>query len=43
MVFEIERISGRLRLLYAAFGLRHPGPEVRRPSVYEMAHRRLNR
>lgn len=42
MVFEIERISGRLRLLYAAFGLRHPGPEMRRPSVYEVAHRRLS-
>ena len=33
MVFEIERIGGRLRLLYAAFGLRHPGPEMRQPSV----------
>jgi hypothetical protein len=43
MVFEIERISGRLRLLYAAFGLRHPGTEMRQPSVYEVAHRRLNR
>jgi hypothetical protein len=43
MVFEIERINGRLRLLYVAFGLRHPGPEVRQPSVYEVAHRRLNR
>ena len=43
MVFEIERISGRLRLLYLAFGLRHPGREVRQPSVYEVAHRRLNR
>jgi len=42
MVFEIERIGGRLRLLYAAFGLRHPGPEMRQPSVYEVAHRRLS-
>lgn len=41
MVFEIERISGRLRLLYAAFGLRHPDPQMRQPSVYEVAHRRL--
>ena len=37
MVLEIERISGRLRLLYAAFGLRHPGPGVPQPSVYEIA------
>lgn len=42
MVFEIERISGRLRLLCAAFGLRHPGSEMRQPSVYEVAHRRLS-
>jgi hypothetical protein len=42
MVLEIGRIGGRLRLLYAAFGLRHPGPGVRQPSVYEIAHRRLN-
>jgi hypothetical protein len=43
MVFEIERISGRLRLLYAGFGMRHPGPEMRQRSVYEVAHRRPNR
>lgn len=42
MVFEIERISDRLRLLYAAFGLRHPGREMRQPSVYDVAHRRLS-
>jgi hypothetical protein len=41
MVFEIVRIRGRLRLIYAAFGLRHPPPESRQPSVYEVAHRRL--
>jgi hypothetical protein len=41
MVFEIERIDGRLRLLYAAFGLRHPSREMRQPSVYEIADRRL--
>ena len=35
MVFEIDRISGQLRLLYTAFGLWHPGPEMRQPSVYE--------
>ena len=42
MVFEITRdSSGRLRLAYAAFGLRHPPAESRQPSVYEVAHRRL--
>jgi hypothetical protein len=41
MVFDIDRVDGRLRLLYAAFGLRHPGRDVRQPSVYEIAHRRL--
>lgn len=43
MVFEINRIGGRLRLLFAAFGLRHPARETRQPSVYAIAHRRLNR
>lgn len=42
MVFDIDRVDGRLRLLYAAFGLRHPGRDVRQPSVYEIAHRRLH-
>jgi len=42
MVFDIDRIEGRLRLLYAGFGLRHPGSNVRQPSVYEIAHRRLH-
>ena len=42
MVFEIDRIDGRLRLLYAAFGLRHPPRESRQQSVYAIAHRRLN-
>lgn len=42
MVLEITRdASGRLRLAYAAFGLRHPPPQSRQPSVYEIAHRRL--
>jgi len=41
MVFEIVRIRGRLRLIYAAFGLRHPPRESRQPSVYEVAHRPL--
>jgi hypothetical protein len=42
MVFDIDRVEGRLRLLYAAFGLRHPGRDLRQPSVYEIAHRRLH-
>lgn len=43
MVFEITRdSSGRLRLAYAAFGLRHPPRQSRQPSVYEVAHRRLS-
>lgn len=34
--------EGRLVLAFLAFGLRHPGPNVRQPSVYDVAHRRLN-
>jgi hypothetical protein len=42
MVFEITRDSrGRLRLAYAAFGLRDPPSQSRQPSVYEVARRRL--
>ena len=44
MVFTIERDSrARLRLAFAAFGLRHPARGSRQPSVYEAAHRRLHR
>jgi hypothetical protein len=43
MVFEINRVEGRLGLVYAAFGLRHPGRNVRQPSVYRIADRRLRR
>jgi hypothetical protein len=43
MVLRIARdTDGRLGLAYLAFGLRHPGPDVRQPSVYEVAHRRMN-
>jgi len=43
MVLRIARDSdSRLRLAYRAFGLRHPGRDVGQPSVYEVAHRRLN-
>jgi hypothetical protein len=41
MVFDIDRVDGRLRLLYVAFGLRHPRGNTRQPLVYEIAHRRL--
>ncbi len=42
MVLRIARQpDGRLSLAYAAFGLRHPAREVRQPSVYQVAHRRL--
>lgn len=41
MVLEIDQRGDRLVLAYVAFGLRHPGREVRQPSVYEVAHRRL--
>jgi hypothetical protein len=43
MVFEISRVEGRLGLVYAGFGLRHPGRNVRQPSVYRIADRRLRR
>jgi hypothetical protein len=43
MVFRIVRDrQGRLGLVYAAFGLRHPSPDMRQPSVYQVAHRRLH-
>lgn len=43
MVFRIVRDrEGRLGLAYAAFGLRHPSPDMRQPSVYQVAHRRLH-
>jgi hypothetical protein len=38
MVFRIVRERrGRLGLVYAAFGLRHPSPDVRQPPVYQVA------
>ncbi len=43
MVFTIERDGrGRLRLSFAAFGLRHPSRASRQPSVYRIADRRLH-
>lgn len=41
MVLDIDRRDGHLVLSYLAFGLRHPARDVRQPSVYEVAHRRL--
>jgi hypothetical protein len=42
MVFEIDRVAGRLCLLYVGLGLRHPSRDMRQPSVYQVAHRRLH-
>ena len=43
MVFRIARDrDGRLALAYIAFGLRHPTADMRQPSVYAVAHRRLH-
>jgi hypothetical protein len=42
MVFRIAADrAGRLRLAYIAFGLRHPARNMRQPSVYAVADRRL--
>lgn len=42
MVLQIGRErGGSLGLAYLAFGLRHPARDMRQPSVYEVAHRRL--
>jgi hypothetical protein len=42
MVFRIERREGRGVLLYIAFGVRHHPRGSNAPSVYRLAHRRLN-
>ena len=43
MVLRIARDrDGRLALAYIAFGLRHPTADMRQPSVYAVAHRRLH-
>jgi hypothetical protein len=42
MVFRIEQRGGKLLLVYAAFGVRHHPPRATAPTVYEIAHRRLN-
>jgi hypothetical protein len=44
ITFTIERDPrGSLRLALVAFGLRHPPPGSRQPSVYRIAYRRLHR
>lgn len=42
MVFRIERREGKLLLVHVAFGVRHHPHGSNAPSVYEIAHRRLN-
>jgi hypothetical protein len=42
MVFRIERRDGGVVLAYAAFGVRHHPRGSNAPTVYEIAHKRLN-
>jgi hypothetical protein len=42
MVFRIEKRDGRSVLAFAAFGTRHHPRDSHAPTVYEIAHRRLN-
>lgn len=42
MVFAVERVEGRLVLVFVAFGVRHQPRGVRAPTVYALAHRRLH-
>jgi hypothetical protein len=42
MVFQLEIVDGRGHLRYLAFGVRHRPRESNAPTVYEIAHRRLN-
>lgn len=42
MVFRIELRNGKSILAFAAFGVRHHPPDSHAPTVYEIAHRRLN-
>ena len=41
MVFEFVVRDGRPELIYLAFGVRHHPPGSRAPTVYAIAHRRL--
>lgn len=42
MVFRIELRGGKSLLVFAAFGIRHHPRGSNAPTVYEIAHRRLN-
>lgn len=42
MVFKFLVVDGGPRLDYLAFGVRHHPADSRAPTVYEIAHRRLN-
>ncbi len=42
MVFAVERIEGRLTLVFVAYGVRHQPSGARAPTVYALAHRRLH-
>lgn len=42
MVFRIEKRDGRVVLAYVAFGVRHHPRGSNAPTVYEIAHGRLN-
>ncbi len=42
MVFAVERIEGRLVLVFVAFGVRHQPKHSNAPTVYALAHRRLH-
>lgn len=41
MVFRIALREGRAQLVYAAFGVRHHPRDSNAPTVYEIAHNRL--
>jgi hypothetical protein len=42
MVFRIKNFDGGSRLIYLAFGVRHHPAGSHAPTVYQIAHRRLN-
>ncbi len=42
MVFKVVLIDGRMQMDFVAFGMRHQPKESHAPTVYEIAHERLN-
>ncbi len=42
IVFRVKDFDEGARLVYLAFGVRHHPPESHAPSVYQLAHQRLN-